>query len=150
MSMEIVQQDLFTVEADTRIITINLCGAMGAGIAKTARDTIPGLYKHYKKMYPTLDPTQFILYQHEGIKYILIPTKLDWRNPSPRDLVIHNLNRLVVMVGRHPDKFKTIAIPPMGCGNGGLDWDNDIRYVYQALLPFVEAKYIVATGLPIT
>lgn len=148
MSLEIVQQDLFSVEADTIVVTINLCGAMGAGVAKTARDTIPGLYKHYKKMYPTLDPTQFILYQHEGVKYLLVPTKLDWRNPSPRDLVIHNFNKLVNLVNRHPDKFKTIALPPMGCGNGGLSFEDDIRYVYLSMLPFVEANYICATGAP--
>jgi len=146
MSYTQLAQDLFSVEADTKIVTTNMRGAMGAGVAKTARDTIPGLYKHYKKMYQGLDPTQFILYQHGGVKYLLVPTKLDWRDPSPRDLVIHNFNKLVNLVNRHPDKFKTIALPPMGCGNGGLDWDNDIRYVYLSMLPFVEASFIACLG----
>lgn len=140
-----VDEDLFSVKADTKVITINLVGAMGAGIAKTARDTIPGLYKHYKKMYETLHPTQFISYCHDGVRYLLIPTKLDWRQQSPRDLVIHNINRLAVMAHRHP-QFGTIALPPMGCGNGGLSWEEDIKYVYRAIFPYHERTIIACLG----
>jgi len=148
MSYTELAQDLFSVKADTKVITINLVGAMGAGVAKTARDTVPGLYTRYKKMYKDLDPTQFILHRHEDVQYLLIPTKLDWRAPSPRDLVVPNINRLVVMTNRHPDKFGTVALPPMGCGNGGLDFDNDIRYVYLSLFQFVPTPFIAALGSP--
>lgn len=145
--MEIMQQDLFKVQANTKVVTINLKGAMGAGVAKTARDTIPGLYKHYLKMYPQIKPDQFILYRHEEINYLLVPTKLDWRNPSPRDLVIHNLNRLVIMSNRTRE-FGTIALPPLGCGNGGLSWEEDIKYAYMALMTFVPSQFIVCLGEP--
>ena len=140
-----LQEDLFSVKADTKVITINLVGAMGAGVAKTARDTIPGLYKHYKKMYPQLDPTQFIIYTHAGVRYLLIPTKLDWRDPSPRSLVIHNINRLAVLSNRHPE-LGTIALPPMGCGNGGLSWEDDIKYVYRAIFPYNGRTIISCLG----
>jgi len=142
-------QDLFSIKADTKIIATNMRGAMGAGIAKTARDTIPGLYAHYKKLLPTTQPTQFILYRHEGVQYVLLPTKLDWRDPSPRDLVIHNLHRLINLTQRHPDKFGTVALPPLGCGNGGLDFKNDIRYVYLSLLPFIPTPFIACVGTDI-
>ncbi|MNN58540.1 hypothetical protein D3C81_1735920 [compost metagenome] len=144
MSLEIVQGNLFDVEADCRVITINLVGAMGAGVAKTARNTIPGLYTHYKKMYQQIDPTQFITYKHDNMRYLLIPTKIDWKDKSPRDLVIANINRLAVLANRH--RFGTIVLPPMGCGNGGLDWFNDIQYVYKAIFVYHEAKFIVALG----
>mgnify|MGYP002652255674 CR=1 FL=1 len=140
-----LQEDLFEVKADTKVITINLVGAMGAGVAKTARDTIPGLYKHYKKMYPRIDPTQFIIYTHEGQRYLLVPTKIDWKDPSPRSLVIHNINRLAVLSNRHPE-LGTIALPPMGCGNGGLKWEEDIRLVYRALFPYCSRQFIAALG----
>lgn len=148
MALEIVKEDLFSVPADTVVVTINLKGAMGAGVAKTARDTVPGLYTHYKKVYPNVEPGQFIYYQHEEKQYLLVPTKIDWRDPSPRELVVHNINRLAIVVNRHPDKFKTIALPPLGCGNGGLDWENDIRYVYSAIFPFCEASFITCLGAP--
>lgn len=144
MSLEIVNEDLFKVRADTVVITINLVGAMGAGIAKVARDTIPGLNAHYLKMYRKIDPTQFIVYTANDIRYLLVPTKIDWRDPSPRGLVIHNLNRLAVLAARN--RLGTVALPPMGCGNGGLDWENDISYVYRSILPFSEGTFITALG----
>lgn len=144
MSLEIVNEDLFKVRADTVVITINLVGAMGAGIAKVARDTIPGLNAHYLKMYRKIDPTQFIVYTANEIRYLLVPTKIDWRDPSPRGLVIHNLNRLAVLAARN--RLGTVALPPMGCGNGGLDWENDISYVYRSIFPFSEGTFITALG----
>lgn len=146
MSLIIVNEDLFKVQADTVVVTINLRGAMGAGVAKTARDTVPGLYKHYLKMYKQIDPTQFIVYTHENKRYLLVPTKIEWKEPSPRGLVIHNLNRLAVLSARN--RLGAIALPPMGCGNGGLDWDDDISYVYKALLPFSEGTFITTLGEP--
>lgn len=145
MPLEIVQDDLFAVKADTKVITINLVGAMGAGIAKTARDTIPGLYKHYKKMYGTIAPEQFITYKYEDVLYLLVPTKINWRDSSPRGLVIHNINRLAVLANRHP-QMGTIALPPMGCGNGGLSWDEDISLVYKAIFPYHDRPFIAALG----
>lgn len=141
MSLEFEYNDILSVKADTKVITINLVGAMGAGVAKSARDNIPGLYKHYKKMYPTIEPGQFITYKHDGVLYLLVPTKLDWKQKSPRSLVIHNINRLAVLANRHP-QMGTIALPPMGCGNGGLSWDKDISLVYKAIFPYHDRRFI--------
>ena len=145
MALTIVREDLFKVEADTKIITINTVGGFGAGIAKTARDTIPGIHKHYLKMYKKITPEQFILYRWDMINYLMVPTKIDWRDPSPRSLVVHNLNRLVCIAAR-TDQLGTIALPPMGCGNGGLSWDSDIQYLYRALLPFARSDFICCLG----
>ncbi|QTH80374.1 hypothetical protein PA10_00174 [Pseudomonas phage pPa_SNUABM_DT01] len=144
MPLEILDENLWAIQADTRVITVNMVGAMGAGVARTARNTIPGLYKHYRKMITQIEPTQFITYQHDGIRYLLIPTKLDWRDPSPRGLVVHNFCKLVVLANRH--RLGTIVLPPMGCGNGQLDWENDIQYLYKSLLPYQETKFIAALG----
>lgn len=144
MSLEIVEQDLFDVPADTRVITINLVGAMGAGVARTARNTIPGLHKHYRKMYKDIEPGNIITYKHEDTRYLLVPTKIDWRDPSPRSLVIHHINKLAVLAGRH--RLGRIVLPPLGCGHGGLSWEEDISYVYKAIYPFSEGNFIVALG----
>jgi O-acetyl-ADP-ribose deacetylase (regulator of RNase III) len=141
MSLEYFHGDILAVEADTKVITINLVGAMGAGVARQARNNVPGLYTHYKKMYPTIEPGQFISYKYDGVLYLLIPTKLDWKKPSPRSLVIHNINRLAVLANQYPH-MGTIALPPMGCGNGGLDWEKDISLVYKAIFPYHEKRFI--------
>lgn len=142
MTLTVSNQSLFDIDADVYVITINLVGAMGAGVAKAARDGIPGLYTHYKKMYPRISPDQFITYRRAGKLYLMVPTKLDWRDPSPRDLVVNNINRLVVLT--HRFQWGKVALPPMGCGNGGLDWDNDIKYVYKALMDRSESPFIVS------
>lgn len=141
MPLEILTGDLFKVPAPTKVITINLVGAMGAGVAKTARDTIPGIYERYLATYNLINPDQTITHRHDGVLYLMIPTKLDWRDPSPRDLVVCNLNRLAVMLRRHPE-LGPVALPPMGCGNGGLDWENDIRYVYMSLFNYHPVNFI--------
>lgn len=141
MVMEMVEKGLFDVEADVYVITINLRGTMGAGVAKAARDGISGLYAHYKKMYRKINPNQFITYRHQGKLYLLVPTKIDWKDPSPRDLVVENFNRIAVLSYRH--QWGKVALPPMGCGHGGLDWENDIRFVYKAILDHVEQEFIV-------
>lgn len=140
MSYMETNSSLFDVEADTYVVTINLVGAMGAGIAKIARDTVPGLYNHYKTMYPKIEPWQFIVYTHDDKRYLLVPTKLDWCDPSPRSLVVNNINRLAILSQR--TRLGTIALPPLGCGHGGLDFETDIRHVYQALFPYVPGKFI--------
>lgn len=144
MSLTIVEQDLFKVQADTVIITINLVGAMGSGVARTARNTVPGLMKHYRKMYKEIEPGHIIPYRHNETQYLLVPTKLDWRDPSPRSLVIHHLNKIANLAQRH--RLGRIAMPPLGCGHGGLSWNNDIIYVYKSIYPFIDADITVALG----
>lgn len=126
MSIREVDADIFDVEADTYVITINLVGAMGAGVARRARDSVPGLMAHYRKMYRTIRPDQFIVYNYDGKLFLLVPTKIDWRDDSPEDLVVSNLKKLAALSAQYPQKFGTIAMPPMGCGNGNLDWESKI------------------------
>lgn len=139
--------NLFDKPCHVKVITINLVGAMGAGVARGARDTIPGLYKHYQKMYRSIRPDQFIVYNHQGTVYLLVPTKVDWRDDSPYDLVISNLQKLGALACAHPDHFRDIVMPPLGCGNGGLDWQRDVRpaayeafaeYPYDVLVPLAK------------
>lgn len=144
MPLTIVEKDLFEVQADTVIISINLVGAMGAGVARTARNTVPGLMKHYRKMYKTIEPGNIIPYRHKETQYLLVPTKLDWRDPSPRSLVIHHINKIANLAQRH--RLGKIVMPPLGCGHGGLSWNDDIIYVYKSIYPFIDADVTVALG----
>lgn len=144
MSLAIVEQDLFSIPADTVVITINLVGAMGSGVARTARNTVPGLMKHYRKMYPTIEPGNIIHYRHNDTRYFLVPTKLDWRDKSPRSLVIHHINKIANLAQRH--RLGKIVMPPLGCGHGGLSWEDDVIYVYKSIYPFIDADITVALG----
>lgn len=145
MAMIEVQAGVLDVQAKTRVVTINLVGAAGAGVARLFRDNIPGWYTHYKKMYKTITPHQFIVYNYEGEILLAIPTKIDWKEDSHRDLVIANLEKLADITRDNP-AFGVIAIPPLGCGNGNLKYYSDIRKHYLRLFEDHPREFIVTLG----
>lgn len=145
MSMIEVQASVMDVQAKTRVCTINLVGAAGAGVARLFRDNVPGWYSHYKKMYPTITPDQFIVYNFEGEIHLMVPTKIDWKDDSPRDLVMANLEKLAKITRDNP-AFGTIALPPFGCGNGGLNYYSDIRKHYLRLFENHPREFIITLG----
>lgn len=60
-----------------------------------------------------------------GIKYIInFPTKNHWKERSRLEYIINGLDDLVEVIKKY--NIKSIAIPPLGCGNGGLNW-NDVK-----------------------
>lgn len=145
MPMTEVYEDILDVPANTRVCTINLVGAMGAGVAKRFRDTVPGIHKHYLKMYKTITPNQFIAFKTHGELHLLVPTKIDWRDDSPRELVVDNLRKLAQLVRDHPE-MGVVALPPFGCGNGGLNYYSDIRQVYRQLFEDHPNEFVVTLG----
>ena len=54
-------------------------------------------------------------------RYIInFPTKRHWRSPSRMEDIESGLHALVQEIAKH--HIRSIALPPLGCGNGGLDW----------------------------
>lgn len=145
MSMIEVQADILAVKADTRVCTINLVGAAGAGVAQRFRNNIPGWYTHYKKMYKTITHDQFIVFKHENEIHLMVATKFDWKEDSPPWLVLQNLEKLARITRDNP-KFGVIALPPFGCGNGGLNYYADIRKHYVRLFEDHPREFIVTLG----
>lgn len=145
MPMIEVCKDILDVQADTRVATINLKGAAGAGVAKRFRDNVPGWYTHYKKMYSKITPNQFIAFKINNELHLMVPTKIDWREDSPRELVIDNLNKLAQLVRDHPE-MGTVALPPFGCGNGNLNYYSDIKHEYHRLFDDHPNLFVVTLG----
>jgi hypothetical protein len=140
-----VYEDILEPYANTRVCTINLVGAMGAGVARRFRDTVPGIYKHYQKMYKTITPNQFIAFKSCGELHLMVPTKIDWRDDSPRELVIDNLRKLAQLVRDNPN-MGVVALPPFGCGNGNLNYYSDIRQEYRKLFDNHPNEFVVTLG----
>ena len=145
MSMIEVQAGILDVQAKTRVVTINLVGAAVAGVALLFRDTIPGWYTDYKTMDKTITPHQFIVYNYDGEILLAVPTKIDWKEDSHRDLVIANLEKLADITRNNP-AFGVIAIPPLGCGNGNLKYYSDIRKHYVRLFENHQREFVVTLG----
>lgn len=132
MTVEFIRGDLFQSGADIIVIPTNMVGAMGKGVAKVAADTIPGLLDHYRSMLGRCTRHNFIVYHYNDTQYLMFPTKVHWRDKSPRDLVVYNLKRLRDILEKHRWPGR-VALPAVGCGEGGLDWESDIGPLCQEL-----------------
>jgi hypothetical protein len=108
------------------VIPVNCVGVMGAGLAKQAALTQPGLLDSYKaacraKLITVNGP----LYTIDGRRnrFLMFPTKLHWKDPSKLEWIDQGLQRLSTMEG-------PFAIPPLGCGLGKLKWP-DVRQLME-------------------
>ena len=107
--------------------TVNTVGVMGKGIALQFKNQFPNNYKIYKK---ACDNKAFkigdlLVTEEESLlsgKKIIInfPTKTHWRYPSEYEYIEKGLIALVDVIKEK--RIESIAIPPLGSGNGGLNW----------------------------
>ncbi len=127
--------NLLDAEVDALVNTVNTVGVMGRGIALQFKRAYPANFRAYRaacdrgavrlgQMYVfdtgLSGPRRFI---------INFPTKDHWRNRSRLDDIATGLDSLVAVVAEH--RVSSIAIPALGCGNGGLDW-HDVRPMIEA------------------
>lgn len=121
-----VTGDMFSREYNAIVNPVNCVGVMGKGVAKIVKEKFPDIIEPYKKKCSSkkLVPGSTWVYR-TGInspKYILnTATKNHWRDLSTINTVIFCYNSIVKAI--KDKKITNIAIPPLGCGNGGLDWN---------------------------
>ncbi|MEC7753243.1 MAG: macro domain-containing protein [Bacteroidota bacterium] len=113
--------------AQALVNTVNTVGVMGKGIALQFKKQFPNNYKVYKEACKNkeLKIGDLLVTEEEsllsGKKFIInFPTKTHWRYPSEYEYIEKGLHALVDVI--REKKIKSIAIPPLGSGNGGLDW----------------------------
>lgn len=129
MAEFIIGKDIFKEPGDLYIITVNTVGVMGAGLAKSFAELHPDLFLKYKhdckmKIITIGHPT--IYEGTDGKKYMMFPTKENWRNGSLYDYIAKGLEWMVANVGEEEGEINPkwkIVVPPLGCANGGLDFD---------------------------
>ncbi|MCJ2184414.1 macro domain-containing protein [Novosphingobium sp. 1949] len=121
--LEFTQGDMFEASADIRVNTVNCVGVMGAGVAKAFKQRYPEMFKDYQSACKDgqVRPGQMYVWKSlEGDWIINFPTKRHWRNPSRYEDIEAGLDDLrAYLEGIGP---VTVALPALGCGNGGLDW----------------------------
>lgn len=89
---------------------------MGAGLAKEAAIKFPGLALRYGAALER-GSTRIVV---PGCRLLLGPTKDDWRRPARKDLVVELLSAVAGWCDAH--QSEAIAVPAIGCGNGGLQY----------------------------
>jgi O-acetyl-ADP-ribose deacetylase (regulator of RNase III) len=129
--------NLFDAPAEALVNTVNEVGVMGKGIALMFRDAFPYNTRAYEaacrrkevkvgRMFVTENRTLF------GPRWIIdFPTKKHWRDPSRLEWVRAGLKDLVRVVREH--EIRSLALPALGCGNGGLEWSQVREEIASAL-----------------
>ena len=140
------QGNLLEAQVDALVNTVNTAGVMGKGIALQFKKAFPSSYEEYRR---ECDAGRMhvgkVLVVHLGTlvpRYIIqFPTKKHWRSPSKLEYVKDGLVDLVVQIKTLG--IRSIAVPPLGCGNGGLDW-NDVRPLLEAAFePLTEVRAVL-------
>jgi O-acetyl-ADP-ribose deacetylase (regulator of RNase III) len=129
-----IKKDLFESPAQVLVNTVNTVGVMGKGIAKRFKDTYPEMFEQYQKYCENkmLDVGKLWLYKSEHKWILNFPTKKHWRSPSKIEYVEEGLKKFVET---YEEKgITSISFPLLGCGNGGLDWDNQVKPLMEKYL----------------
>jgi O-acetyl-ADP-ribose deacetylase (regulator of RNase III) len=125
-------------DAVALVNTVNTQGVMGKGIALQFKKAFPNNFKLYVDACKNEKiSVGKLLVTHEsnlntGEKIIInFPTKQDWRKPSEYSFVEDGLDDLINIIKLY--QIKSIAIPPLGAGNGGLKWEKVKKIIEQKL-----------------
>lgn len=130
--------DILKSDAEAFVNTVNTVGVMGKGIALAFKNEFPENYKIYRKACDNKElTTGKVLLTATGRfspKYIInFPTKQHWRGKSRIEYIADGMKGLVDVI--REKNIKSIAIPPLGCGNGGLDWKIVKPLILKELIP---------------
>ena len=139
--------NLLKAETEALVNTVNTVGVMGKGIALMFKEAFPENFLAYSAACKEHEIEVGRIFATErkdlvgGPKWIInFPTKKHWRNPSKIEWIRDGLQDLVRFIREH--KIKSIALPPLGSGNGGLDW-KEVRPVIEAALGNLEGVDVV-------
>lgn len=154
MTVQIKSGDLLKEKSDAIVNTVNCVGVMGKGIALQFKQRWPSNFKEYEaasKRKEIKIGKMFIydLGEWEKPQYIInFPTKVHWRGDSKLEYIKDGLRDLVKQVKRLG--IESISLPPLGCGNGGLDWDDVRELIFAAFkdYPDIDVHLYEPKGAP--
>ena len=120
--INLVKGNIFLSNDEALINPVNIVGVMGKGLALQFKEKYPLNFKLYQnacknnkvqigKMFTTRENNKII---------INFPTKKHWRNPSNIEYIDSGLDSLILLLQQN--NIKSVSIPPLGCGCGGLNW----------------------------
>jgi O-acetyl-ADP-ribose deacetylase (regulator of RNase III) len=149
------QGDILKADAEALVNTVNCVGVMGRGIALQFKNTFPANFKAYEVACQRgeVQPGRMFVFDTGELtwpRYIInFPTKRHWRGKSRVEDIQAGLEALVSEIRAR--SIRSIAIPPLGSGLGGLDWAIVRPLIERALaaVPEVEAIVFEPGGAPI-
>ncbi len=129
--MIIYLQNQSILDSDSQVITnpVNCVGVMGAGLALEFKNRYPKMFRDYVKLCERKEvkPGVPYLWTNGDVMILNFPTKDNWRNASRVEWIESGI--LWIRDNYRILNIRTLAIPAVGCGLGGLDW-----YVVKSII----------------
>jgi O-acetyl-ADP-ribose deacetylase (regulator of RNase III)/uncharacterized protein YwgA len=144
--------DLFASHATTLVNTVNCVGIMGKGVAQEFKKRYPAMFEDYaercqQKRVKLGEP--YLYPDPSGVSIINFPTKDHWRSPSRLADIEQGLDHFVRCY--RDWKVTSVAFPPLGCGNGGLKWEEVGPLMFAKLRGLgIEVEVYAPYGTPKT
>ena len=146
--IEIVKGDIFSADVEALVNPVNCVGIMGKGLALQFKKKFPDYYKHYasacKEHRIILGNAYFYINLYPDFRTSLIvsfPTKYHWQDKSRLWDITQGLEMLSIKI--RDFKVKSIAIPALGCGLGGLDWADVLVIIQDKLKSLSDTRILV-------
>jgi O-acetyl-ADP-ribose deacetylase (regulator of RNase III) len=138
--------NLLDASAEALVNTVNEVGVMGKGIALMFKERFPESSRAYMeagKAGQVRVGRMFVTPTNELFpKWVIhFPTKKHWRHPAKVQWVQDGLKDLVKVIREY--RIASIALPPLGCGNGGLNWSDVRSLIEEALEDLQDVDVIV-------
>jgi O-acetyl-ADP-ribose deacetylase (regulator of RNase III)/uncharacterized protein YwgA len=132
--VKVIVGDIFDSKAQTLVNTVNTVGVMGKGIALGFKEHFPDMYEDYRKRCELGEVKlgEPYLFKRTTVPWILnFPTKEHWRSVSRLEDIIRGLEYLRAHYKQWG--IASLAVPPLGCGQGQLEWRVVGRTLYRFL-----------------
>src|SRR5680860_321299 len=148
--IEVKTGNLLESDAQTLVNTVNCVGVMGKGIALQFKKRFPQMYADYEircKRDEVRLGEPYVFRQLLGPQIVNFPTKGHWRSLAKLSDIVEGL----AFLETHYKSWgvTSIAVPPLGCGNGQLEWNVVGRTLYRHLERFdIPVELYAPEGTP--
>ena len=141
-----VTGDLLSADSEALVNSVNCVGVMGRGIALAFKRRFPDNFKAYKAAcdWGELQTGRMFVFETSELtpRFIInFPTKQHWRDRSRLADIKAGLSALVAEVERR--RIQSVALPPLGCGLGGLKWTDVKPCIHRALAGVADLDTLV-------
>ena len=121
--------DIFNSDCEYLVNPVNTVGVMGKGLALQFKEKFPENFNKYKKYCNSKDFTvgKLLIITENDKKIINFPTKIHWKDKAKLKFIEDGLEKLKIAIEKR--NIKSVAMPKIGCGLGGLDWNTVFREI---------------------
>jgi len=138
--------NLFDSGAEALVNTVNCVGVMGKGLALQFKERYPEMFGMYQLTCKlgAVKPGHMHVYENPGElpRFIInFPTKRHWRDPSRMEDIKSGLEALKDAIQTY--KIKSITVPPLGAGLGGLNWSEVRSAIVETLQDLQDTRVMV-------